>query len=148
VTDHIDGRDEYRSWDQRHAVQAGFGWSGDSWDISLAASVHEGWPTTDLSLIQDGVDPGGEPVYVVVPGPRNALRHDDFASIDVRASRRFDVRRGTLSVFLEISNITDRDNVCCIDWDITDDAQGNPVLESSFDYWLPRLPAIGVLWEF
>jgi hypothetical protein len=83
-----------------------------------------------------------------VPGPRNALRHDDFASIDFRASRRFDVRRGTLSVFLEISNITDRKNVCCIDWDVADDAQGVPALEYSFDYWLPRLPAIGVLWEF
>ena len=148
VTDHIDGRDEYRSWDQRHAVQAGFGWSGESWDISLAASAHEGWPTTDLSLVQDGLDPDGEPVYVVVPGPRNALRHDDFASIDFRASRRFDVRRGTLTFFVEISNITDRQNVCCIDWDIADDAQGNPELEHSFDYWLPRLPAIGVLWEF
>jgi outer membrane receptor protein involved in Fe transport len=148
ATDEIDGRNEYRSWDQRHAVQGGFGWSGASWDLSLAASVHSGWPTTDLSLTQDGVDPGGEPVYVVVPGPRNALRHDDFASIDVRASRRFDVRRGTLSVFLEVSNITDRENVCCIDWDITDDAQGNPALEYSFDYWLPLLPAIGILWEF
>jgi len=148
VTDHIDGRDEYRSWDQRHAVQAGIGWSGDYWDISLAASAHEGWPTTDLSLVQDGLDPDGEPVYVVVPGPRNALRHDDFASIDFRASRRFDVRRGTLTFFVEISNITDRQNVCCIDWDIADDAQGNPELEHSFDYWLPRLPAIGVLWEF
>jgi len=148
ASDEIDDRDEYRSWDQRHAIQGGFGWSGASWDLSLAASIHSGWPTTDLSLIQDGVDPGGEPVYVVVPGPRNALRHDDFASIDVRASRRFDVRRGTLSVFLEISNITDRKNVCCIDWDIEDDAQGNPALEYSYDYWLPLLPAIGILWEF
>ena len=148
ASDEIDGRDEYRSWDQRHAIQGGFGWTGAYWDLSLAASVHSGWPTTDLSLVQDGVDPGGEPVYVVVPGPRNTLRHDDFASIDFRASRRFDVRRGTLSVFLEISNITDRENVCCIDWDIEDDAQGNPVLEYSYDYWLPLLPAIGILWEF
>ena len=148
TTDEIDGRDEYRSWDQRHAVQGGFGWTGASWDLSLAASVHDGWPTTDLSLTQDGVDPDGEPVFIVVPGPRNALRHDDFASIDFRASRRIDVRRGTLSIFLEISNITNRKNVCCIDWDVMDDAQGNPALERGLDYWLPRLPAIGVLWEF
>jgi outer membrane receptor protein involved in Fe transport len=148
ATDDIDGRDEYRSWDQRHAVQGGFVWSGGHWDVSLAAGRHTGWPTTDLALSQDGVDPDGEPVYIVTPGPRNALRHSDFASIDFRASRRFDVRRGTLSVFLEVSNITNRDNVCCIDWDITDDAQGNPALEYSLDYWLPLLPAIGVLWEF
>ena len=147
ATDEIEGRDEYRSWDQRHAVQGGFGWSNESWDVSLAASVHSGWPTTDLSLLQDGVDPDGEPDYIVVPGPRNALRYEHFASLDFRASRRFDVRRGTLSLFVEISNITDRSNVCCTDWDVADD-QGVPVLDPSLDYWLPRLPAVGVLWEF
>jgi outer membrane receptor protein involved in Fe transport len=148
TTDEIDGRDEYRSWDQRHAVQAGFGWSSSDWDVSLAASFRSGWPTTDLSLVQDGTDPDGEPVYIVLPGPRNALRFDGFASIDFRVSRRFAVRRGTLSLFLEISNVTDRDNVCCIDWDIADGIDDEPQLESSDDYWLPRLPAIGILWEF
>lgn len=148
ATDRIEGRDEYRSWDQRHSVQGGFGWSNEAWDVSFAGNIHSGWPKTDLSLVMDGVDPDGEPDYVVVPGPRNALRHDYFASIDFRISRRFPVKRGTLSIFLEVSNLLDRDNVCCLDWDIADAPDGTPELELSHDYWLPRLPAVGILWAF
>ncbi len=146
--DRIAGADELRSWDQPQAFQGGFGWSNRIWDVSLAASVHSGWPATDLTLIENGVDVNGDPILIVVPGPRNALRHGTFASIDFRVSRRFNVRRGTLTAFVEISNVTNRNNECCNDWDITDDAAGNAILENSLDYWLPRLPAFGVLWEF
>ena len=50
--------------------------------------------------------------------------------------------------FVEISNIFNRRNVCCIEFDLDSDADGNDVLEASEDYWLSLLPAIGVLWEF
>jgi len=139
VTDQVDGHDVPRSWDQRHALQGGFGWHSDAWDLSVAGSVHSGWPTTGLSLNSDGA---------AVPGMRNAERVSDFASLDFRLSRSFDVRRGSLLVFVEVSNALNRHNVCCVDWDIDEDDAGNAVLESSLDYWMPLLPAIGVLWEF
>lgn len=143
VSDRIDGRDELRSWDQRHAVQAGIAWRDAGWSFSAAASVHSGWPTTGLELVEIGADPDGEPVYEATPGPRNAERLPTFASVDMRVSRRFDVPRGSLLAFLEVSNLFNRRNVCCIDWDINDDG-----LERGLDYWTPFLPAIGVLWEF
>ncbi len=139
VTDRIAGRDEPRSWDQRHAFQGGFGWHDERWNFAAAASVHSGWPTTDLAL-----DAGGS----AVPGPRNALDLPTFASVDLRLSRRFDVPRGSLLVFAELSNALNRRNVCCVDWDVGEDEDGNPVLENSLDYWMPLLPAIGILWEF
>lgn len=143
VRDRIDGRTEPRSWDQRHAVNAGLSWSNANWDLSLAASVHSGWPTTGLML----VDVAGQQEPVAVPGSRNALRLGRFASIDFRINRRFEFRRGTFSTFFEVSNTFNRRNTCCIDWDI-DDSNGDIVLENSADYWLPLLPAIGFLWEF
>ena len=148
TTDEIAGRDEYRSWDQRHALQLGVNWSNEVWNVALAAGGHTGWPTTDLELIEDGVDASGEPILVAEPGPRNALRHGSFASLDFRVSRKFDIKRGSLTAFLEVSNLTNRDNVCCTDWDIDVGPSGETTLESSLDYWLPLLPAIGVLWEF
>ena len=149
VTDRIDGDDVPRSWDQRHAVQGGFGWHNDEgWDFSMAASVHSGWPATNLALVPDGLDEDGEPQFIAVPGPRNADQYPTFASLDLRLSRRFDVKRGTLLAFVEVSNVLNRDNVCCRDWDIEDDEAGNEFLEDSQDYWLPLLPAIGILWEF
>ncbi|MBT8092182.1 MAG: TonB-dependent receptor [Gammaproteobacteria bacterium] len=148
VTDRIDGRDVLRSWDQRHALQAGVEWQDEPWNFSAAMSVHTGWPATDLALLEDGVDDEGEPVFIAVPGKRNAQRHPTFASVDMRLSRRFDVRRGTLLAFVEVSNVLNRRNVCCRDWDVAEDALGNEMLEYSSDYWMPLLPAIGILWEF
>jgi outer membrane receptor protein involved in Fe transport len=148
VTDRIDGRSVPRSWDQRHAFQGGVSWTNDTWSAAAAASVHSGWPVTDLTFRQSGVDVDGEPVYVVVPGLRNQLSLPTFASLDLRLSRTFDVRRGSLMAFVEISNATNRRNICCHDWDINDDVANGFSLERSFDYWLPLLPAIGVLWEF
>ena len=98
--------------------------------------------------MQDGIDGNGEPVYVAVPGRRNALRLDRFASLDLRLERRWDVKRGTLMAFVEVTNALNRRNTCCRDWDIDDAAVGSPVLEHSYDYWMPLLPAVGILWEF
>jgi outer membrane receptor protein involved in Fe transport len=148
TADRIDGQDVARSWDQRHAFQGGLTWSSEQWSVSLAGSVHSGWPTTDLELVEDGTEPNGDPVYVAIPGPRNALSNDTFASIDFRVSKSFDLKRGSLLAFVEVSNVFNRKNICCRDWDITDDDAGNIELEHSYDYWLPLLPAIGVLWEF
>jgi len=139
VIDTIDGRDEPRSWDQRHSLQGGIDWKNEKWNFSAAASVHSGWPTTDLQLTDDGT---------AIPGPRNAMQHGTYASLDVRLSRRFDVRRGSLLAFVEISNVLNRRNECCLDWDITEGPSGEDTLERGLDYWMPMLPAIGILWEF
>ena len=148
VTDQIGNRDVPRSWDQRHALQAGISRRHEAWNFSAAASVHTGWPTTDLALVPDGYDDDGEPRFVVEPGARNARRLPTFASLDMRLSRRFDVRRGTLLAFVEVSNVLNRNNVCCTDFDLTESVSGDEMLEVSLDYWLPLLPAVGILWEF
>lgn len=149
ATDRIGNRDEPRSWDQRHALQGGLSWGNEKWDVSVAASVHTGWPLTELMLVEDGVDEDGEPEYVAVPGPRNAGRHATFASLDFRISRRWKLNRGTLLAFFEVSNLTNRRNECCLDFDFEEDEDtGEDVFERGVDYWMPLLPAIGVLWEF
>jgi len=139
VSDTVDGRDVPRSWNQRHSLHGGIDWKKDKWNFSAAASLHSGWPTTGLQLADTGV---------AIPGPRNAERHGLYASLDVRLSRRFDVRRGSLLAFVEVSNALNRRNECCLDWDIVDDVSGAETLERGLDYWMPMLPAIGFLWEF
>lgn len=148
VTDRIDGVDVPRSWDQAHSAQGGMDWNTETWSFSAAASVHSGWPTTNLQLLENGVDLNGDPVFVAVPGTRNATRHGLFASVDVRLSRKFNFRRGKLTAFVEVSNLFNRRNVCCLDWDAEETEAGDFVLERGEDYWMPLLPAIGVLWEF
>ncbi|MDH3266275.1 MAG: TonB-dependent receptor [Gammaproteobacteria bacterium] len=149
ATDRINGKDQFRSWDQRHAFQGGLGWSNGKWDVALAASVHSGWPATELSLVEDGVDDEGEPVFVAIIGPRNVNRLRSFAAVDFRVSRKWKLQHGSFMAFLEVANLTNRQNECCLDWDLEEDElTGEDVFERGLDYWMPLMPAIGFLWEF
>jgi len=149
ATDRINGIDEYRSWDQRKAFQGGIGWTNGEWDLALATSFHSGWPITNLALVEDGFDDQGEIAYVALPGPRNVERLASFGSVDIRISRKWKLERGSFMAFVEISNLTNRHNECCLDWDYDEDEiTGERVFDYSVDYWLPLLPAIGFLWEF
>ncbi len=144
ATDSINGVNERRSWDQRHAFQAGLAWQRDLWEVGVALNVHSGWPITGLSL---GFDEA-EDEYVPVPGPRNAAQLGTFASLDFRINREFPVRHGRLSGFFEVTNTTNRRNECCFDFDLDEDENGNIFLDAVVEQWLPAIPAIGILWEF
>ena len=147
VTDTIDGEEFPRSWDQRHALQVGMNWQSSEWNFAIAASIRSGWPTTVLR-VEEIFDPVTGMEVVAIPGVRNAEQLPHFASLDARVSRKFDVGRGSLTAFVEVSNLLNRNNICCIDYDLEDDQNGNEFLASSPDYLLPLLPAVGILWEF
>ena len=164
ATDEIDGHDERRSWDQRHALQAGVAWQRGLWEVGVAVSIHSGWPTTGMEFEmvpaedeEDGEEAGDgedeeddddEYDYIPIPGPRNAEQLGTFATLDFRVSREFPVKIGRLSGFFEVTNATNRRNECCIDYDLDEDEDGNVLLDRSVEHWLPIIPAIGVLWEF
>lgn len=141
ATDLVDGEIVPRSWDQRVAAQAGVGRVWGHWDFGAVLGVHSGWPTTGLTLAES---PAG---VTAVVGPRNALRLGDYASLDLRTSRSVPLRVGSLDVFFEMSNATNRGNPCCVEFDLEEDA-GSAFLEQETDTWLPRLATFGVLWQF
>ena len=130
-------------------MQAGLAWRPGLWEIGFAVSVHTGWPTTGLTF-EALPDPEEEDeyIYLPIPGPRNAERLGTFAQLDFRVSREYPVRIGRLSAFFEVTNATNRQNECCWDYDIDEDDDGNVFLDSSVEYWLPIIPAIGIFWEF
>lgn len=144
VTDSIDGENQRRSWDQPHALQAGLVWQKRLWDVSIATRVHTGWPTTVLFLSYDPLTGDPQPT----PGERNARRFETFASLDFRVSRRFSVRYGEMTGFIEATNATNRSNPCCVDYGEQTDSAGNPYLKSHTENWLPVVPSIGILWKF
>lgn len=142
--DRIDGADVYRSWDQRHAVSLGVAWNRGPWAVTLAGVYHTGWPTTQLELVS-GAAPGKGAVAV---GPRNAARYAGYSSLDSRVTRTFALQRGQLDVFVEVSNMLSRENPCCTQYTLTQDASGAAVLERDIDNWLPMVPSFGVLWRY
>jgi len=136
------GRDTRRSWDQSHAVSAGGVWSEGPWRATIAGTWHTGWPVTPLAVRDTAIGPA------VVIGRRNSARYGYFASLDLRVSRDFDLRRGSLTAFAEISNVLDRRNPCCTDFEYEVADDGSLLLEPELRHWLPLVPSIGVLWKF
>ena len=87
-------------------------------------------------------------IVLPIPGQRNREEHGTYAQIDFRVSRKIDVSHGSLSAFFEVSNLTNRNNPCCIDYDIDEDDDGNVILDRAEEEWLPIIPSIGIHWEF
>jgi outer membrane receptor protein involved in Fe transport len=143
VRDSLAGVDVPRSWDQTHAIAGGLGWETPRWNVSMAATYRSGWPRTAIV----GVTRDAE-IAQIVTGPRNAERVGAFRSVDLRVTRAFSVWRGELSAFLELTNSFDRDNECCVEYELEHDELGEPELGLSRLGYLPRVPSLGFLWSF
>lgn len=144
--DELDGRTVRRSWDQRHSASAGISRDWNYWSISAAALIRSGWPKT--LLLADPPAGGDTTDLSLSVEPRNSERHDPFQSLDVRISRRFELPRGELSAFLEVTNLLNHKNPCCTEYSIEVDENGNQSLVSDEGTWLPIVPSLGVLWRF
>jgi hypothetical protein len=138
--DDIGGDRVSRSWEQRHALNAGIAWQRGPWNLNLAGTWHSGWPTTGVAL-EDGTGPG------VVVGSRNAINYDDFFSVDLRLSYTATLGRGELETFVEFTNVTVHDNPCCTTWTVGTDGGGATTLARDLDYWPRFVPNIGVRWR-
>jgi hypothetical protein len=137
-----------RSWDQRHAVSWGINYAGANWNWTLTGLYHTGWPTTALTASLEQ-QPDGSSRIVPEPGPRNGERLGDFHRIDIRGSRVVQLQRGRLSFFLEVYNLLNRQNPCCIDnFALFVDQGGNVQVTPNVDYWLPIIPSFGIQYEF
>ena len=149
ASDRIDGRWVPRSWDQRHAVVANAEVRlGHAWRLAAGAVYHSGWPTTAVSAAV-AAGPARAPALVYTVGERNAARNPYYQRLDLRAVRNLSVPRGELSLVLEVTNLLDRDNVCCVDEFIVHRRpDGSVSLERRDVGWLPRVPSFGVSWRF
>ena len=148
--DVIDGDHIPRSWDQRHAGKflIGHRW-GEHWSLSLAGTVHTGWPTTPVTG-EVVIDEDGEIEIEPVVGERNSEQLPTYARFDLKARRSFELPRGRLWLTLEVVNLTDRDNICCVDefeFELLPDGTAGPP-KTLYDNWLGITPSFSVLWEF
>ncbi len=147
VQDHVDGEWLYRSWDQRDYASGGVSWRNDRWEASLALAWHRGWPTTEVEL--ETLDP----FPVVAVEKRNDSNLSNYSRIDLRIARRFELgSAGELTAFLEVNNLTKRNNDCCVEYQIEEDFEEvgaeEPFLDVETRGSLPLIPSIGVIWKF
>ena len=142
VEDIIDGAEEPRSWDQRRALNAGVTWPIGAWSLSAVATAHLGWPTTTVAV---ATSPAGE--RRAVAGERNASRLGSVRRLDARASREFGIGPGALRFFAEVTNLTNRQNPCCLVYEPAT-ADGLPTLTRVERSRAGITGNLGLLWQF
>ena len=147
--DSVNGTMVPRTWDQRHAASFGLNLKlPRQWNLNLAGTYHSGWPTTGATgEVTEWED--DEPVVELTYGPRNAERFPSFLRFDARVSRSFPLRGGELTLILEVLNLTNRQNVCCVEdflWEVREDGSVEIIREEST--WMPIVPSLAVRWEF
>ena len=142
VKDTINGVKSRRNWDQQHGVNAGVNYRTEKWELSVAGKYHSGWPTTSANLASGG------PVPLVATGPRNDRRLSNYRSVDARVARLYQFSEAnTLTVFVEVSNVFDHTNDCCVQFEI-EPSTAMLNLETEKEPYLPRFPSAGFIWRF
>jgi outer membrane receptor protein involved in Fe transport len=151
VTDVLADRDQLRSNDQTHAVTWNSAYRlGQKWEFNWLWTWHTGWPTTSITG-EVVFDPDEGQVIVEEVGPFYEERLPDYHRFDLRISRRSNIKKGTLTFFLDIQNLYDRLNVRGLDLDDTEIRPGpGGGLEVIYQdaEWLGIIPSFGVSWEF
>ncbi len=131
--------------DQRHTFYLDCGYRpSENWQMNLAWHYHTGLPFTPLEIAE-------EVHYNVLYrstriGEPLSRRYPPFSRVDLRINRYHRTSRGQFSVFLEIVNLLNRENVWhyIYDWEYTDSWHLNRTAE----HWFKILPSLGVAYSF
>src|SRR5450631_4058244 len=80
---------------------------GHGWDLGMRFRYTTGFPRTPVvNSYQDSITGQYNPIF----GPYNSIRIPSFYQLDARIERSFVYRRAKMNVFLDVQNLTDRQN--------------------------------------
>jgi hypothetical protein len=144
-----------RFMDQRHAFSLTVGYHPNpNWTVSGSWHIHSGWPYTPqiiqfdtLTVFRDEGDTW--PLnWREEFGPLNSERLPAYHRLDLRATRRFQLRRGVLDVYVDLFNAYNQQNLRSYDYGLRYLNQRNMYVREPDEEMLPFLPSIGFRWEF
>jgi hypothetical protein len=146
--DEIEGDTVPRTWDQKHALNFGLNYRPTPrWTFDLAGIYHSGWPTTGVRAETAELADGSLAIQPIL-GPRNGERFSDYHRLDLRISRHVPLDRGRLTFYVEVLNLYDQQNTCCVDdFEFTPRPDGSVRVDAEEAYWLGRVPNLGIVWE-
>ena len=150
VRENINGKLLPREMDQRHAININISYQPDDlWAINLSWYYHSGWPYTQetVNIISQNTDGGYN--WTWAPGPIYGSRFPAYHRMDIRVSRYIKVGDGRISLFLEVRNLYDQQNLRQYAYSkVTILSSDEYTFDKEPNYWLPRLPSLGISWEF
>jgi hypothetical protein len=124
--------------DQRHAVNLYFSYRVSD-RTSVSAKIRAG---TNLPAPGYYAEEGGE---YFVAASRNTLRLPTYSRVDVRANRTFNWSRKRLTLFAEVINLLNRDNVRFNPPGVNSTTRR---VSNLFESLIPIVPSAGILIEF
>jgi hypothetical protein len=150
----VDGRWMPRYYDQRHTFYCDLSWKPNhKWRINLAWQYHTGWPYTAAQIVDLHQTSQGIWNWRWGPGPLYVEKFPDYNRADLRMNRSFFIKRGRITVFLEIRNILDRKNPREYRYSAiltAENMEAEPEIEVILDEslgWMSRIPSFGIIWD-
>lgn len=147
----IGGREVPRPFDQRHTISADWTFRpvSNKWLFSAGAHMHSGWPATprQFTTIPFTTSGGQQARFLATSmGLYASERLPWYRRVDVRFTRYWDTRRGRVAMYADVFNLLGADNARGYDYTIF---SVNPLnVQRKYELALPRLPSLGISWEF
>ncbi len=131
---------DYRlfDYDQTHVLTALASYDlGKGFDVGVRGRYATGYPRTPVvGSYFDSRTASYQPLL----GAKNSIRIPAFVELDVRVSKRFKLQRSSIELYLDVQNVTDRDNPEEI-------AYNADYTQRRYIEGLPILPVLGIKWE-
>jgi hypothetical protein len=136
--DRVTGESFYGDFDQRHTFNIyGSFRKSDRVSFSAKARIGSNVPAPGYFADVDGV--------LFLSATRNDVRMPVYARVDVRANRTFNWSRSRLTLFAEVMNVLNRDNVRFVPPGVS---LRSRTVRNIFEPMIPIVPSLGVLIEF
>ncbi len=139
--DRIDSSWVPRRWSQRHTLNAIASWEAESYTLAAALTWHTGWRSARPPAAI------GEDETLAIVDVLNNFELPEYVSLDVSVSRTWELGRSSVTVFADITNILNRDNLAGIDYDL-DNEDGVFLFSPDKETLMPLVPSIGILIAF
>ena len=138
-----------RPYDERHSAALDVSYrTPRGWTWALAWTAHSGWPHSPAIAVLDSVPGVSEPfVRRAAPSPVFSERLGGYRRLDVQVSRTFKLGHGQAGFFAEIFNLLGATNQRGWDYQVRL-TKGTPETDRFRTEFLPRLPSVGMRWEF
>jgi hypothetical protein len=126
-------------FDQTHVLTALASYDlGKGFDIGVRGRYATGYPRTPV--VGSYFD-SRTATYQPLLGAKNSIRIPDFVQVDVRAAKRFKLEHSSIELYLDVQNVTNRENPEEI-------AYNADYTQKRYIEGLPLLPVFGAKWEF
>jgi len=150
VNEYVDGKKVPRNFDQPHNINFDYSYTlNDKWAFFVAWKYHSGWPYTEMDINFTGKSPEGYYYWEWATKSLNSLRYPAYHRMDIRINKYFSTSLGRITLFFEIRNLYDRENVRQYVYYIQHlNSEYNYSLGKSEGNWTSRFPLFGFSIDF